>query len=232
MKRHSEEAQARATTLAPEIRRRLLRAYDEGKRDLPWRGETDPYRIWVSEIMLQQTRVETVIPYYNAWLARFPDLESLAAAEEEEVLRVWKGLGYYARARNLHRGAQMVRDCFRGEVPREPADLRALPGVGEYTAGALSSIAFGEVAPAVDGNVRRGLCRSPDRRNYGSWLQPWLIPTAPEISTRPSWSWGPWCARHGLRSVPAAQYAAGVPLWRQEPWRSAPPERSESRSRR
>ena len=159
MKRHSEEALARAATLAPEIRRRLLRAYDEGKRDLPWRGETDPYRIWVSEIMLQQTRVETVIPYYNAWLARFPDLESLAEAGEEEVLRLWQGLGYYSRARNLHKGAQVVRERFRGNVPEDPAELRSLPGVGEYTAGALASIAFGVAAPAVDGNVRRVLCR-------------------------------------------------------------------------
>jgi len=152
-------AQADAAARAPKIRSRLLRAYDEGKRELPWRGETDPYRIWVSEIMLQQTRVETVIPYYKAWLDQFPTLEALAGAEETEVLRAWQGLGYYSRARNLHRGARVVRDRFHGELPQDPETLRSLPGVGEYTAGALASIAFDRVAAAVDGNVRRVLSR-------------------------------------------------------------------------
>ena len=145
--------------LAPELRRLLLRAYDTGKRELPWRGEADPYRVWVSEVMLQQTRVETVIPYYEEWVKRFPDLESLAVAEEDEVLRAWQGLGYYSRARNLWNGAKVVREKLGGDLPGTASELRGLPGVGEYTAGAVASIAYGEVVPAVDGNVRRVLSR-------------------------------------------------------------------------
>lgn len=148
-----------AVAHGPEIRRRLLQSYDAGKRDLPWRKESNPYRVWVSEIMLQQTRVETVIPYYKEWMKRFPDLEALAVAQEEEVLRTWQGLGYYSRARNLHRAARMVKERLGGRLPVSSSALRALPGVGEYTAGAVASIAFGEVVPAVDGNVRRVLCR-------------------------------------------------------------------------
>ncbi|MGM0669703.1 MAG: A/G-specific adenine glycosylase, partial [Gemmatimonadota bacterium] len=158
----------RAAALAPEIRHILLRAYDEGKRDLPWRRETDPYRVWVSEVMLQQTRVETVIPYYRTWVTRFPDLESLAAAEEEDVLRAWKGLGYYSRARNLQRAARVVRERFNGKLPADGNDLRSLPGIGEYTAGALASIAFGRPVPAVDGNVRRVLARLFDLPDPGA----------------------------------------------------------------
>jgi len=148
-----------------EIRRRLLSAFDTGKRDLPWRGETDPYRIWVSEVMLQQTRVETVIPYYEKWLRRFPTLEALAEAGEEEVLRLWQGLGYYSRARRLHQGAQIVRERHEGVLPPNSEGLRELPGVGEYTAGAVASIAFGEAVPAVDGNVTRVLSRLLDLPN-------------------------------------------------------------------
>lgn len=112
--------------------------------------------------MLQQTRVETVIPYYQRWLARFPDWRSLAGASDDEVLLAWKGLGYYGRARNLHRTAQVVCERFGGRLPQDPHDLRSLPGVGEYTAGAVASIAFGTAAPAVDGNVRRVLSRLLD----------------------------------------------------------------------
>jgi A/G-specific adenine glycosylase len=144
------------------IRERLLSAYDSGRRDLPWRRETDPYRIWVSEVMLQQTRVETVIPYYERWVDRFPDMESLAEAEEDEVLRVWQGLGYYSRARRLQEGARVVRERFAGALPRNSETLREIPGIGEYTAGAVASIAFGEVVPAVDGNVKRVLARLYD----------------------------------------------------------------------
>jgi A/G-specific adenine glycosylase len=147
---------------AETVRRLLLAAYDTGKRDLPWRGESDPYRVWVSEVMLQQTRVETVIPYYEEWLNRFPDLDSLAEAEEEDVLRVWQGLGYYSRARRLHEGARVVRERYAGALPRNSEELRGLPGIGEYTAGALASIAFGEAVPAVDGNVKRVLSRLHD----------------------------------------------------------------------
>jgi A/G-specific adenine glycosylase len=141
------------------LRRLLLAAYDEGKRNLPWRGETDPYRIWISEVMLQQTRVGTVIPYYEKWLRRFPDLDALASADEEDVLGMWQGLGYYSRARHLHRGARVVRERHGGTLPGTRDGLRELPGVGDYTAGAVASIAFGEVVPAVDGNVRRVLSR-------------------------------------------------------------------------
>jgi len=141
------------------LRRLLLAAYDAARRDLPWRGETDPYRIWVSEVMLQQTRVETVLPYYRKWVQRFPTLESLAAADDEEVLASWQGLGYYSRARRLLVGARLVRERFGGVLPGSAARLQELPGVGEYTAGAIASIAFGEAVPAVDGNVRRVLSR-------------------------------------------------------------------------
>jgi A/G-specific adenine glycosylase len=140
----------------------LLGHYDAHRRDLPWRDRTDPYAVWVSEIMLQQTRVETARPYYERWLERFPDLDALADAEMDDVLRAWQGLGYYTRARNLHRAAQIVRERYQGAIPGDPAELRRLPGVGEYTAGAVASIAFGVPTPAVDGNVRRVLARLHD----------------------------------------------------------------------
>ncbi|HSM59782.1 MAG TPA: A/G-specific adenine glycosylase, partial [Longimicrobiales bacterium] len=142
-----------------DLRGALLDHYDRTRRRLPWRGQTDPYRIWVSEVMLQQTRVDTVIPYYRRWMARFPDVDSLATASEDEVLLAWEGLGYYRRARHLHAGAAWVRDRHDGRVPDSVEELRRIPGVGEYTAGAVASIAFGEPAPAVDGNVRRVLAR-------------------------------------------------------------------------
>ncbi|MEM7417235.1 MAG: A/G-specific adenine glycosylase [Gemmatimonadota bacterium] len=154
------------------LRRGLLDLYDRAARDLPWRRETDPYRIWVSEIMLQQTRVETVIRYYERWVERFPDLEALASAPEDEVMKAWEGLGYYRRARHLHGAAQVVRDRHDGEVPGDLMTLRSLPGVGEYTAGAVASIAFGVVAPAVDGNVKRVLARLFDiPRPTAAWLR-------------------------------------------------------------
>lgn len=141
------------------LRADLLAFYDRERRDLPWRDEPDPYRVWVSEVMLQQTRVETVIPYYLGWMERFPTLDRLARASDEEVLKAWEGLGYYSRAQRLHRGARVVRERLRGHLPESAEGLRALPGVGEYTAGAVASIAFGQVTPAVDGNVRRVLAR-------------------------------------------------------------------------
>ena len=143
----------------PGFRRALLDHFDRNRRALPWRSERTPYRIMVSEFMLQQTRVETVVPYYERWVRRFPGWDELADAGEDEVLREWTGLGYYRRARNLHRTAQVVRERFGGELPEDPAALRELPGVGEYTAGAVASIAFGRAVPAVDGNVKRVLCR-------------------------------------------------------------------------
>lgn len=147
-----------------DLHRRLLRWYARHARSLPWRGTRDPYRVWVSEIMLQQTRVETVIPYYRRWLRRFPTVRALAAASLGEVLALWEGLGYYSRARNLHRAAQMVAAEFRGRVPSDVESLRRLAGVGRYTAGAIASIAFGADAAVLDGNVKRVLARVFDFR--------------------------------------------------------------------
>jgi A/G-specific adenine glycosylase len=146
-----------------ELRASLLEHYDRARRDLPWRGEVDPYRVLVSEVMLQQTRVETVVGRYGGWLDRFPDLASLAAADEDEVLKAWEGLGYYRRARNLHRTARLVRERADAALPSTYAALRELPGLGDYTAGAVASIAFGEPVPAADGNVRRVLSRLLDQ---------------------------------------------------------------------
>jgi A/G-specific adenine glycosylase len=128
-------------------------------RDLPWRRDRSPYRVWLSEVMLQQTRVETVIPYFERFLARFPTVSSLAHASLEEVLRVWEGLGYYARARNLHAAARVTCQQHGAQLPSTYEELRALPGFGAYTAGAVASIAFGQNVPAVDGNARRVLAR-------------------------------------------------------------------------
>ena len=140
--------------------RDLLAWYDDAKRDLPWRRlGHDPYAVWVSEIMLQQTTVAAVIPFYNKWMARFPTVESLAEAPLDDVLKHWAGLGYYARARNLHKGAQAVVAEHGGRVPSDPKALLALPGIGRYTAGAILSIAFNQEAPIVDANVVRVLSR-------------------------------------------------------------------------
>jgi A/G-specific adenine glycosylase len=133
-------------------------------RDLPWRRNLDPYAILVSEFMLQQTQVATVIPFYERWLKRFPDFASLAVAEEQEVLRFWQGLGYYARARNLHRAAQAVCAEYGGVLPADEVLIGRLPGVGRYTAGALASFAFNRAAPAVDANIARVLARLDDLR--------------------------------------------------------------------
>lgn len=141
----------------------LLKWYDAHKRDLPWRRSADPYGVWVSEIMLQQTRVDAVVPYYERWMQRFPDVSALADAAQDDVLKTWEGLGYYSRARNLQRGAQVVRERYNGRVPDTAELLRELPGVGAYTAGAIASIAFNRLEPAVDGNVRRVFCRLLDR---------------------------------------------------------------------
>lgn len=143
-----------------QISRQLLDWYQIHARNLPWRKEESaPYAVLVSEIMLQQTRVETVIPYYQRWMERFPTLESLAQASLEEVLRYWEGLGYYSRAKNLHRTAQILVQTYRGEFPQHVEHLRKLPGIGDYTAAAIASIAFGQKVAAIDGNVRRVLSR-------------------------------------------------------------------------
>ena len=137
----------------------ILDWYAQNARELPWRSDTSPYRTWVSEIMLQQTQVETVIPYFTRWMERFPDIKSLAAADEQDVLAVWEGLGYYSRARNLHRAAQQVSHEYQGQLPQTTAALENLPGIGHYTAAAIASIAFGQDVAAVDGNIRRVLAR-------------------------------------------------------------------------
>jgi A/G-specific adenine glycosylase len=142
-----------------EFRRHLLAWFDANARDLPWRRTRDPYPIWLSEIMLQQTRVVAVMEYYARFLTLFPSIDALASAHEDQVLAAWSGLGYYRRARMLHRAAQVIVREFQGKFPRSPAELRSLPGIGEYTAAAVSSIAFGEPVPVVDGNVERVIQR-------------------------------------------------------------------------
>ena len=137
----------------------LLAWYDENRRILPWREKPEPYRVWVSEIMLQQTRVEAVKPYFARFMEHLPDVESLAAAEEDELLKLWEGLGYYSRARNLKTAAQQIVEQHGGKMPSEYHDLIKLKGIGSYTAGAISSIAFGHPVPAVDGNVLRVIMR-------------------------------------------------------------------------
>ena len=137
----------------------LLAWYGEHKRSLPWREDVTPYRVWVSEIMLQQTRVEAARDYYLRWMERFPTLLDLARADEEEVLKLWEGLGYYSRARNLHKAAKIVAEKFDAKLPADAKVLRSLPGVGAYTVGAILSIAFGKAEPAVDGNVMRVVSR-------------------------------------------------------------------------
>jgi A/G-specific adenine glycosylase len=141
------------------LRRRLLAWYEDNRRRLPWRETRDPYRIWVSEVMLQQTQVNTVLPYYRRFLRRFPTLRKLAGADLEEVLKLWEGLGYYARARNLHRAAGILVACCDGRIPDRWEEFRALPGVGDYIAAAVLSIAFDRPLAVVDGNVKRVLAR-------------------------------------------------------------------------
>ena len=141
------------------FRQKLLAWYDENKRDLPWRRSKNPYHIWVSEIMLQQTRVDTVIPYYERFLDWFPTVESLADAPEERLLKAWEGLGYYSRVRNMQKAAQQIMSEFEGKFPSTYEGISSLKGIGPYTAGAISSIAFNLPQPAVDGNVMRVLAR-------------------------------------------------------------------------
>lgn len=137
----------------------LLDWYDVHKRELPWRESKDPYRIWVSEVMSQQTRIEAMRPYFENWVLQFPTLESLASAEEDTVVRAWQGLGYYSRARNLHQGVKEVVETYGGQVPRTRKEMESLKGVGSYTAGAVLSIAYNLREPAVDGNVLRVYAR-------------------------------------------------------------------------
>ena len=137
----------------------LTEWYRQNKKDLPWRREPTPYHVWISEIMLQQTRIEAVIPYYERFLKELPDLRSLAEVPEEKLMKLWQGLGYYSRARNLKKAAEKVMSDYGGELPADAKKLRSLPGIGDYTAGAIASIAYGLPEPAVDGNVLRVVMR-------------------------------------------------------------------------
>jgi len=157
----------------------LLAWFEENARELPWRSDLSPYRTWISEVMLQQTQVETVLPYFENWMTRFPDVESLAAADEQEVLSLWEGLGYYSRARNLYQAANRVVAELGGKIPTTLDALQDLPGIGPYTAAAIASIAFNVDAATVDGNVRRVLARifdvkEPARSTEGAKLL-WLL---------------------------------------------------------
>ncbi len=138
---------------------RLVQWFAQSQRQMPWRDDPRPYAVWLSEVMLQQTQVETVIPYFQRFVQAFPDMHTLAAAEQQDVLKLWEGLGYYSRARNLHQAAQVVVKQYDGELPQDARTLQTLPGFGPYTAAAVSSIAFGQPVPVVDGNVLRVFCR-------------------------------------------------------------------------
>ena len=138
---------------------KLLSWYANNKRDLPWRDDPNPYHTWVSEIMAQQTRLETMTPYYQRWMKRFPDVTSLATADQQDVLNLWEGLGYYSRARNLHKAAKLIMHDYGGKLPSEVDQLQKLPGIGPYTAGAIASLAFRQDQPVVDGNVKRVFAR-------------------------------------------------------------------------
>src|SRR5262245_34778336 len=142
-----------------QFRRRLLAWFRRHARDLPWRHSRDPYAIWVSEVMLQQTQVTTVVPYFRRFLAALPSVRALAAADEQDVLRLWQGLGYYRRARDLHRSARFLQLQHRGEVPNDAATLIGLPGLGRYTVNAILSQAFDQQVPILEANSQRVLCR-------------------------------------------------------------------------
>jgi len=201
------------------LRAALLRWYRRNARDLPWRRTSDPYAIWVAEVMLQQTQVATVEPYYRRFLERFPDPLSLSTAGEEEVLALWSGLGYYRRARALHAGSRVVVERHDGRLPADAHALRELPGVGRYTAGAISSIAFGLAEPVLDGNVRRVLARlfAIDGRRVGPRVEErtlWRI--AEELARGPQ----PGDLNQALMELgalvctPRAPDCPACPLWR------------------
>jgi A/G-specific adenine glycosylase len=137
----------------------IIQWYEMNKRDLPWRHTTDPYRIWVSEVILQQTRVEQGLAYYHRFVERFPDIEALSNAEEDEVLKMWQGLGYYSRARNMHRSAKIIHHENQAKFPGSYEEIRRMHGVGDYSASAIASIVYGEPCPVVDGNVMRVISR-------------------------------------------------------------------------
>jgi len=147
------------TTKTRSIRNKLLKWFARHQRHLPWRSRYRPYEVWISEVMLQQTQVKTMLPYYERWMAGFPDVRSVAEAPEDTVLKHWEGLGYYGRARNIQKTARILVDRWRGELPKDYESLRNLPGIGPYTASAILSLAFNEDRPVVDGNVKRVFSR-------------------------------------------------------------------------
>ncbi len=173
------------TTIAGKrkIQKALLDWFGRDQRDLPWRQTGDPYPIWVSEVMLQQTQVQTVIPYFRRWMKTFPTLQKLARSRQETVLKHWEGLGYYSRVRNLHRAAQQVVKKHQGRLPDTYEELIQLPGIGRYTAGALLSIAFDQPAPVLDGNVKRVLSRlfAISANGEASAHEKWLWDTSAEL---------------------------------------------------
>ena len=137
----------------------ILKWFQENARDLPWRRTYDPYHVWISEIMLQQTQMERAVKYFSRWISRFPDIVSITKADEEEVLKLWEGLGYYTRARNIIRSAQILLAEYNGKLPEDHDLLLTLPGIGKYTAGAIMSIAFNKEYPLVDANIERVFAR-------------------------------------------------------------------------
>jgi A/G-specific adenine glycosylase len=199
-----------------QIRRSLNTWYDENKRDLPWRNTNDPYRIWVSEVMLQQTQVKTVIPYYRRFLKRFPTLGSLAASDQQALLKVWEGLGYYGRARNLHCTANRVVGDFNGTIPNNWRNIRQLPGIGDYIAAAVLSIAYDQPHAVVDGNVKRVFARlfkidtpvnqSSSAKVFKALADRLLDPKSPGKSNQAIMELG------ALVCKPAAPYCGSCPL--------------------
>ena len=208
----------------------LLRWYDENRRDLPWRHQVSPYRTWVSEIMLQQTRVAAAEPYFLHFMAAFPTIADLAKADTEQVLRLWQGLGYYSRARNLQKAAREIMERHGGVFPDTYEAIAALPGIGDYTAGAILSIAFGQPYPAVDGNVLRILSRltacggnvldTATRTTMRAWLSDVLPTDRPGDMNQALMDLGATvCLSHGrplCESCPAAEFCAAHALGREQ----------------
>ena len=204
---------------------RLLVWYDRESRDLPWRKQQDPYSVWVSEIMLQQTQVKTVIPYFEAFMRRFPTIHALAEAPLDEVLARWSGLGYYRRARQLHRAAREIEEVWNGEFPTSSRELQSLPGIGPYTAAAVASIAFGEKVPVLDGNVERVLCRrmrfsedpkkAASRRKLSEGAAALLDPKRPGDSNQALMELGAMVCRPVNPDCSTCPLAAGCGAWKE-----------------
>ena len=208
----------------------LLPWYEKNRRDLPWRRDREPYHVWLSEIMLQQTRVEAVKGYYSRFLAALPTVEALAAADEALCHKLWEGLGYYSRVRNLQKAAKVIVEQHGGVFPADYDAIRALPGVGDYTAGAIGSISFELPTPAVDGNVLRVASRlaldetpidtpAVKKALTNAW-PPFIPQAAAATSPRRSWSWGPRCAFQTVRrsAITAPSPACAAPTAHAGSW--------------